>query len=252
MKAYGITARDTQPALHELHQPRPGPGEVLLEVEAASVNGFDLSVAAGYVMTCCPTSSRRPRPRPGRHRHRGRRRQRPGGRGVAGVIPGVPRAPPARRPRRPGLHGVTPVPAGSPDAAGSGWPARRPRRARASTSSPKPCWSPAPPAGSAPSPCSSPWPPAPPLSAPPAPARKGLRPRPGRRPHRRPHRRAARWDHPRRRRQGAALRGDAATIGQLLRPGGAVATTLGATAEQVGGDDVTVAGIMAAPAGYGM
>jgi len=47
MKAYGITARDTQPALHDIPQPDPAPGEVLVEVEAASINGFDLSVAAG-------------------------------------------------------------------------------------------------------------------------------------------------------------------------------------------------------------
>jgi len=43
--------------------------------------------------------------------------------------------------------------------------------------------------------------------------------------------------------------GDAATIGQVLRPGGAVASTLGATSDQVGRDDVTVAGIMAAATG---
>ena len=39
--------------------------------------------------------------------------------------------------------------------------------------------------------------------------------------------------------------GDAATIGQVIRPGGTLATTLGATAEQLGRDDVTLAGIMA-------
>jgi NADPH:quinone reductase-like Zn-dependent oxidoreductase len=54
MKAYGITARDTQPTLLDLAQPEPAPGEVLVKVEAASVNGFDLSVAAGYVWDMLP------------------------------------------------------------------------------------------------------------------------------------------------------------------------------------------------------
>jgi NADPH:quinone reductase-like Zn-dependent oxidoreductase len=42
------------------------------------------------------------------------------------------------------------------------------------------------------------------------------------------------------------LAGDAATLGQALRAGGTIASTLGATPDQVGRDDVTVAGIMAA------
>lgn len=54
MKFYGLTARSTQPALHELDQPQPGPDQVLLDVEGASVNGFDLSVAAGYVIDMLP------------------------------------------------------------------------------------------------------------------------------------------------------------------------------------------------------
>src|SRR3954470_5532152 len=54
MKAFAITARDTQPAVQNLPQPEPAPGEVLVEVEAASVNGFDLSVAAGYVWDMIP------------------------------------------------------------------------------------------------------------------------------------------------------------------------------------------------------
>jgi len=40
--------------------------------------------------------------------------------------------------------------------------------------------------------------------------------------------------------------GDAASIGQVMRAGGTVASTLGATPEQLGRDDVRVAGIMAA------
>jgi NADPH:quinone reductase-like Zn-dependent oxidoreductase len=54
MKAFALTARDTQPALQDLPQPEPAAGEVLVEVEAASVNGFDLSVAGGYVWDMIP------------------------------------------------------------------------------------------------------------------------------------------------------------------------------------------------------
>lgn len=54
MKAFAITARDSQPALQDLPQPQPAAGEVLVEVEAASVNGFDLSVAGGYVWDMLP------------------------------------------------------------------------------------------------------------------------------------------------------------------------------------------------------
>ncbi|MEP7738897.1 NADP-dependent oxidoreductase [Nocardioides sp. 31GB23] len=54
MKAYALTARDTQPAPSDLPNPDVGAGEVLVDVEAASVNGFDLSVAAGYVFDMLP------------------------------------------------------------------------------------------------------------------------------------------------------------------------------------------------------
>src|SRR4051794_22125039 len=54
MKAYAITARDAQPTVTDLPTPEPGTGEVLVAVEAASVNGFDLSVAAGYVWDMIP------------------------------------------------------------------------------------------------------------------------------------------------------------------------------------------------------
>jgi NADPH:quinone reductase-like Zn-dependent oxidoreductase len=54
MKAFAIMARNSQPALQDLPQPQPAAGEVLVEVEAASVNGFDLSVAAGYVWDMLP------------------------------------------------------------------------------------------------------------------------------------------------------------------------------------------------------
>lgn len=54
MKAFAITARDTQPTVQDLPTPEPTTGEVLIEVEASSVNGFDLSVAAGYVWDMIP------------------------------------------------------------------------------------------------------------------------------------------------------------------------------------------------------
>jgi NADPH:quinone reductase-like Zn-dependent oxidoreductase len=54
MKSFAVTARDTQPTLTDLPQPEPAAGEVLVEVELASVNGFDLSVAAGYVWDMIP------------------------------------------------------------------------------------------------------------------------------------------------------------------------------------------------------
>lgn len=54
MKSFAITARDTQPTVTDLPQPEAGAGEVLVEVEFASVNGFDLSVAAGYLWDMVP------------------------------------------------------------------------------------------------------------------------------------------------------------------------------------------------------
>lgn len=54
MKAFTITARDNQPTVQDLPTPEPAADEVLVEVEAASVNGFDLSVAAGYVWDMIP------------------------------------------------------------------------------------------------------------------------------------------------------------------------------------------------------
>ena len=54
MKAYSITGRDTQPGVNDIPDPAPAPDQVLVEVEAASVNGFDLSVAAGSVWDILP------------------------------------------------------------------------------------------------------------------------------------------------------------------------------------------------------
>jgi len=54
MKAFAIAARDDSPALQDVPQPQAAAGEVLVAVEAASVNGFDLSVAAGHVWDMLP------------------------------------------------------------------------------------------------------------------------------------------------------------------------------------------------------
>lgn len=49
MKAYAVKAAGELPAHHDLDVPDPGPDEVRIRVTAASVNGFDLAVAAGYM-----------------------------------------------------------------------------------------------------------------------------------------------------------------------------------------------------------
>lgn len=49
MRAVAVTEPDATPAAIELPRPQPGPGEVLIEVAASSVNGFDVSVAAGML-----------------------------------------------------------------------------------------------------------------------------------------------------------------------------------------------------------
>ncbi|MDT4922662.1 MAG: hypothetical protein QOG01_375 [Pseudonocardiales bacterium] len=54
MKALAMTAKDTAPAVVDVLLREPGPGEVRVDVEAASVNGFDLAVAAGYVWDYLP------------------------------------------------------------------------------------------------------------------------------------------------------------------------------------------------------
>ena len=54
VRAIGITGRGEPPAVVELADPRPGPGEVRVAVQAASVNGFDVAVAAGYVWDALP------------------------------------------------------------------------------------------------------------------------------------------------------------------------------------------------------
>ena len=49
MKALAIAGRDIAPELMDVAERDPGPGEVRVSVEAASINGFDLAVAAGRI-----------------------------------------------------------------------------------------------------------------------------------------------------------------------------------------------------------
>ena len=48
MRAITMTAFGATPTLTDLDVPEPAEGEVRVRVRAASVNGFDLAVAAGY------------------------------------------------------------------------------------------------------------------------------------------------------------------------------------------------------------
>src|SRR5205807_6497195 len=54
MRALAITARDGAPAVVEVEEREPADGEVRVAVEAASINGFDLAVAGGYVWDHMP------------------------------------------------------------------------------------------------------------------------------------------------------------------------------------------------------
>jgi NADPH:quinone reductase-like Zn-dependent oxidoreductase len=47
MKAFVLPAFDEQPTVADLPTPEAGPGQVLVRVHAASVNGIDLSIASG-------------------------------------------------------------------------------------------------------------------------------------------------------------------------------------------------------------
>ena len=49
MRAVAFTAFGAAPELLELDVPEPAEGEVRVRIQAASVNGFDLAVAAGYL-----------------------------------------------------------------------------------------------------------------------------------------------------------------------------------------------------------
>jgi NADPH:quinone reductase len=48
MRALAMTGFDAAPTLTDLEVPEPADGEIRVRVRAASVNGFDLAVAAGY------------------------------------------------------------------------------------------------------------------------------------------------------------------------------------------------------------
>ncbi len=49
MKAFVLSAFDTPPTVAEVPTPEAGPGQVLVRVRAASVNGIDLSIASGML-----------------------------------------------------------------------------------------------------------------------------------------------------------------------------------------------------------
>ena len=49
MRAVAIQHRHEAPTVLELPDPTPGDGEIRVAVDAASVNGFDVAVAARYV-----------------------------------------------------------------------------------------------------------------------------------------------------------------------------------------------------------
>jgi NADPH:quinone reductase-like Zn-dependent oxidoreductase len=50
VKAVVTTEQGAKPEITEVAKPQPGAGEVLVKVQASSVNGFDLSVAGGHVV----------------------------------------------------------------------------------------------------------------------------------------------------------------------------------------------------------
>lgn len=49
MRTVAFTAFGSAPEILEIEKPEPGEGEIRVRVHAASINGFDLAVAAGYV-----------------------------------------------------------------------------------------------------------------------------------------------------------------------------------------------------------
>src|SRR5438093_4170076 len=49
MRALVLESFDAEPKVAEVRAPEPSTGEVLVRVRAASVNGFDLAVAAGFL-----------------------------------------------------------------------------------------------------------------------------------------------------------------------------------------------------------
>lgn len=49
MRAIALRDSSSAPELLDIPRPAPGPGQVLVRVEASSLNGFDIAVAAGYL-----------------------------------------------------------------------------------------------------------------------------------------------------------------------------------------------------------
>ena len=50
MRSFAVSAAGAQAAQQNLEIPEPAPGEARVRVTAASVNGFDVAVAAGYMV----------------------------------------------------------------------------------------------------------------------------------------------------------------------------------------------------------
>jgi NADPH:quinone reductase-like Zn-dependent oxidoreductase len=55
VRAFAVTDRDAAAGVAELPDPQAGPGQVLVRVRAASVNGFDVHEAAGAMWDMLPT-----------------------------------------------------------------------------------------------------------------------------------------------------------------------------------------------------
>jgi NADPH:quinone reductase len=53
--AFGFTSRDDGPRVLQVDVPDPGEGQIRVRVELASFNGFDLAVVAGWVWDMLPT-----------------------------------------------------------------------------------------------------------------------------------------------------------------------------------------------------
>lgn len=49
MRAIALRDSSSAPELLDIPRPAPGPGQVLIRVEASSLNGFDIAVTAGYL-----------------------------------------------------------------------------------------------------------------------------------------------------------------------------------------------------------
>jgi NADPH:quinone reductase-like Zn-dependent oxidoreductase len=49
MKALALTDFDSAPSVQEVARPEPGPGDVLVRVKAAALNGIDVAIASGMV-----------------------------------------------------------------------------------------------------------------------------------------------------------------------------------------------------------